>query len=226
MTEPQEPQEPTEPQEPVETPTEPVEPAEEPGEGDYPPEEGEPPEGPEETPPSGQPQGKSEKDIEKGLQALEREAQRHAKRVGEIMEEDAQHLLRCELCDPLIPGFRWPLLTEDQRAAVMLAIGFEPEPELLPDTHSAVCPDCDGWGKVATGSHVQGQKALDCLACNGQGWRGPRQTIKVTVTTTASDNVQGNGPQPVPVSDPEREAARKAAEAAGYMIIDPRVTAA
>jgi len=226
MTEPVEPQEPQEPQEPVEAPETPQEPSDEPDRRGA--EDGDPapPEGAEQEPSSGQPQGKSEKEIEKGLQALEREAQRHAKRVGEIMEEDAQHLVRCELCAPLIPGFRWPQVPDDQRAAVMLAIGFDPEPDLRADTQSGVCPDCDGWGQVATGSKVQGQGALPCTSCKGKGWRGPRERQAGSIVQGNIPAEIVNGPQPEAPLDPDREAARAAAQAAGFMVIDTRAPAA
>jgi len=172
------------------------------------------------------PEGKSQKEIEKGLRALEREAQRHAKRVAEIMEEDAQHLVLCELCAPLIPGFRWPQVPEDQRAAVMLAIGFDPKPDLLTDKRAHACPDCNGYGLVATGSKVQGQDALACIDCGGSGWVGERRNAPATAVTPPMPAAPSNGPQPeVPLS-PDREAAKQAAQAAGFMVIDTQTPAA
>lgn len=211
---------------PVEAPETPQEPSDEPDrrgaeDGDPP-----PPESAEQDQSPEQPQAKSEKEIEKGLKALEKEAQRHANRVGEIMEEDAQHLLRCELCAPLIPGFRWPQVPDDQRAAVMLAIGFDPEPDLRSDTQSGVCPGCDGWGQVATGSKVQGQRALPCTSCGGKGWRGPREQAAPQLTPVSPSGAPSNGPPGDVPLDPDREATRAAAQAAGFMVIDTRAPAA
>ena len=226
MTEPAEPQETPTPDVPVEAPETPQEPQEVPDAPDTPDEEDEPAEAPEGPQEPEQPQAKSEREIEKGLQALEREAQWHAKWIGEIMEEDAQHLIRCELCQPLIPGFRWPQVPEDQRAAVMLAIGFEPEPDLLFDKHAHACPDCDGHGKVATGSRVQGQDALPCLTCNGNGWMGERRQMTTRPVAVPAGLQTSDGPPAEVPLDPDREAARAAAQAAGFMVIDTQVSAA
>lgn len=32
------------------------------------------------------------------------------------------------------------------------------------------CPDCDGWGKVFSGSKLDGLDVIDCGRCNGQGY--------------------------------------------------------
>ena len=211
---------------PTETPRTPQEPLDEldeaptPGEGD------ESPETPEEPESTVQPQGTSEKDIEKAMDKLGREAKRHRDRISEVMGEDALALLPCELCWPPAPGFRFPQIPEDQRASVMLAIGFDPDPDFRSDTQSAVCADCDGWGQVATGSKVQGQKALPCTACKGKGWRGPREARVADVAPELKPTALGDGPTPPPVSDSEREAARREAEAKGYMVIDTRAPAA
>src|SRR5438105_13073989 len=51
-----------------------------------------------------EPQGLSQKQMEKALDKLDREATRHHSRVVEIMGEDVSMLLDCPLCDPLTPG--------------------------------------------------------------------------------------------------------------------------
>lgn len=37
------------------------------------------------------------------------------------------------------------------------------------DPNRTRCRDCDGWGKVYTGSRVPGYEVKDCLTCNGEG---------------------------------------------------------
>lgn len=39
------------------------------------------------------------------------------------------------------------------------------------------CDTCEGFGKVRTGSRVQGQEALPCPDCNGQGHSGGRSNV-------------------------------------------------
>jgi hypothetical protein len=226
MTEPVEPQEPPEPDAPVETPETPQEPTEAPDAPDTPGEREETPEEPEDALSSGQPQAKSEKDIEEGLKKLATSATTWRNRVFTIMGGDAQALIPCELCEPIIPGFRWPQVPDERRAAVMLAIGFEPAPDLEPDKHAHACPDCHGHGKVATGSKVQGQDALPCLTCGGNGWMGERRQMTTRPAVAPVAPAPSNGPQPEAPLDPDREAARAAAQAAGFMVIDTQVSAA
>lgn len=211
---------------PAEAPENSQQPTEERGAPDTPNGGGEPPQPPDETQSTVQAQASSERDIEKAMDKLGREAQRHRGRIGEIMGEDALALLPCELCWPPAPGFRFPQIPEDQRAAVMLAIGFEPEPDFRSDTQSGVCPDCDGWGQVATGSKVQGQKALPCTSCKGKGWRGPREQQAPQLPPVSVSGEPSNGPADAIPLDPDREAARQAAQAAGFMVIDTRAAAA
>src|SRR5947207_1678894 len=52
-----------------------------------------------------QAKAQSERDMEKALASLDREAERHFNRIGEIMGEDRDGLVPCELCLPRIPGY-------------------------------------------------------------------------------------------------------------------------
>jgi hypothetical protein len=48
--------------------------------------------------------------------------------------------------------------------------GFEPL-LLEHDPHSVICPECKGYGQVATGSYVQGNEVRMCSHCNGAGYK-------------------------------------------------------
>jgi len=48
--------------------------------------------------------------------------------------------------------------------------GFEPM-LLEHDPHSEICPECKGYGQVATGSYVQGNEVRMCSNCNGAGYK-------------------------------------------------------
>lgn len=58
-----------------------------------------------------------------------------------------------------------------------------------PDPRSARCPDCEGWGKVYTGSLVEGHTVRDCHTCQGQGWvdRSGERAAQPDVNKTAAD---------------------------------------
>jgi len=225
MTEPTEPVEPTEPTEPTEPREESADEMEEHDEDNLPEHEREPEGEPEPPQEPQEPQGLSEKEIESRFEKLEKERQRHAKRVGEILEEEAQELVPCELCWPPAPGFRFPQMPEEQRSAVMTAIGFAGTPELEEAKDARQCPDCKGEGQVKTGSKVPGYDAMPCAACQGRGAVGERFAEKIVASRTTGAGVVVNGPQSEAPLSADREAARQAAQDAGFMVVDMRAPA-
>jgi hypothetical protein len=132
------------------------------------------PEEPAEEPvhPTEEPRGEmSERELDEGVRRLEKEAMRHANRVSEIMGEDAQLLEPCELCAPAIPGFRWPgEVPEEQRQAVLAAIGLGTDADYAEDPEAETCALCRGHGETLTGSQVPEQRTRPCPACGAKGW--------------------------------------------------------
>src|SRR6266581_4471261 len=90
-------------QTPEEAPEGPAEPTTEPGE----PEPEEEPT-PEEPPAPAAPEGMSERELEAVRVKLERSATTWRNRVADLMGDEANFLVACELCDPIIPGFHFP----------------------------------------------------------------------------------------------------------------------
>lgn len=135
-------------------------------------------------------QGLSEKELEKGFQRLEAEAQRHAKRIGEIMGEDATMLVACELCAPNLPGFRFPHIPPDDVVQrVRVAIGLADFTELAKAEHVRECDKCRGRGSVLSGSKVPGKETVQCPPCKGNGFLH----IGGTPTPVAADVAPTNG---------------------------------
>src|SRR5439155_19144906 len=62
-----------------------------------------------------EPEGLSQKQLEQALGKLEREAERHSKRVTEIMGSEIELLLDCPLCDRLTPGQIMPTPATPER---------------------------------------------------------------------------------------------------------------
>jgi hypothetical protein len=113
----------------------------------------------------------TEAQVEDGIRLLEKEASRHANRVSAIMGEDAQLLEPCELCAPAIPGFRWPgELPEEQRQAVLAAIGLGTDADYAEDPEAEACSLCKGHGETLTGSQVPEQRTRPCPMCGAKGW--------------------------------------------------------
>lgn len=178
--------------EPVETPEPGDEPQEAPEPGDEPDEPGKTSEQP--TPPV------SERELNAAVERLEKEANRHAARVSEIMGEDALTLVKCELCEPAIPGFRWPSEpADDVRDAVRRAIGDTPPEGYKDSPDAAQCGACDGLGRQLTGSKVPEHRTKPCASCNGAGW------LDMTRQRTPADAPSNQGGV-APIDEPPPDA--------------------
>lgn len=167
--------------------------------------EGEQPEAPPEGTPEDSASGEfvappmSEADIRKLRDRLDAEATRHSNRVSDILGEDAQHLVVCELCEPGIPGFHWPANVQQPYSPLheqLLAVLRNPATsELELDPNKPACETCKGMGQIRTGSQVPTYRTLQCAACNGRGFvmtgagamNGPTSEVPVPVAVGAAD---------------------------------------
>jgi hypothetical protein len=113
-------------------------------------------------------------DFEKMFSTLEREAERHAKRVADVMGAELEQVKPCPLCHPAIPGFVAPVppgsVDPMMRSLVLAALGDDPEPDYLTATDVERCGTCDGLGRLVTGSRVPDQRTKLCATCNGSGF--------------------------------------------------------
>src|SRR5207248_531634 len=141
---------------PPEEPAAPEEPTEEPTEAPEPP-----------APPP--PEGMSIEELEKVRSKLDRSATTWRNRVSELLGEDAQMLVPCELCDPTIPGFHWPPDLEQPRddlhAHLLDVLKTPSAPDYEEAQYVRRCGACAGWGRVLSGSRVAGKGVVKCKAC-------------------------------------------------------------
>jgi hypothetical protein len=115
----------------------------------------------------------SEKDAEKAAEKLEREDDRHAKRIGEIMGEDSLMLVRCEFCEPGMSGFHWPasmLPADDSRVIFYEAVGGGVEEQMVQPDRYQRCEYCKGFGQVRTGSRNALTANITCPKCLNAGY--------------------------------------------------------
>ena len=144
-----------------------------------------------------------------------------AKRYHDILGDGLDGFVMCPLCAPWFPGIRLPVMPDYETvSAVKVAIGEDPDPPLKQDIHSIVCSDCDGLGKVLTGSRVPGNASAQCIACNGTGWQ-PTDNARKPGTVTALP-VQPYQPVPgevLPAGDEPAEV--EALKALGYIVVPP-----
>lgn len=123
---------------------------------------------------AGQPAPRSQKEIEELQGKLEREADRHAKRVAEIMGDDFALLVPSPV--DWTPGFIFDIPpmhpTPDQVAALHAILGQAAPAEYPFDPDREACDVCEGTGNLRTHSHVPAEVALPCRFCQGHGWVG------------------------------------------------------
>lgn len=154
-----------------------------------------------------------------------------ARKMGDILGDDAQLFEECEVCSfSNTPGWRpkgpYP---PEVIEAVLTVLGQRSSSEFLTDQHSRTCRECDGLGQVASGSRVAGWELLTCHNCGGKGWEptddkrgGAALTVAnggaaLEVAPMPADRI---GPAPENLS-PEAQAAKDQ----GYIVIAPAVHA-
>lgn len=118
---------------------------------------------------------RSEQEMEKAFKKLDAETNRHTARLSEIMGEDALALEPCALCEPSMQGFHWPaemIPDDDPRKVILTLLSAGNETTYKHPARYATCPDCDGHGKVLTGSREANNVTKVCpnSRCNGAGY--------------------------------------------------------
>lgn len=69
------------------------------------------------------------------------------------------------------------------------ACGWPLDIDVMPPHHPDIetCSGCQGFGKVLTGSRVEGHILMDCPTCKGQGWTNKAQTNQKLTTATRAE---------------------------------------
>jgi len=174
-----------------------------------------------EEPEQEQPKALSQKDMENRLKRIAKSAEVWRARIPEVFEGDAEMFMPCPMCDAITPGYILMAPNVPERfPAVRVFMGDSQPRELRPDPDTEQCAVCGGEGLLDMRSKVQGQEALVCGYCNGQGWTGTRKgaTAYVPPAPSPAGNGQQTGPMVHASADPPEVAALKAK---GYTIIEP-----
>lgn len=139
----------------------------------------------------------SDKQMEAIGKKLDAEADRHKKRVAEIVGDQMADLAPCPLC--VIDGFVMseapPEFDPMQRLAVLTAMGDAAPPKLKQHPNLFECELCDGQGDLLTGSKRTTAQLAECPDCGGKGYRD--KTI-----VQAQQDARGYTPQPPVVVPP------------------------
>jgi hypothetical protein len=175
-------------------------------------------EGAEGEPEPEQPQAVSEKQIEQVFKKFEKSSKVWRERVATIMGGDAEVLLACPMCDPLIPGYIMPAPDVPERfPAVRQFMGDAQPADYQQDPNTRTCMTCAGEGVVETGSRVESQRLLTCTDCGGKGWQGQRAPVATSGPMAPAPMPDANGQaEPVPQGPEPPEAAKL--RALGYLV--------
>lgn len=169
----------------------------------------------------------TERALARRSDALARENVRHAKRVGELMEDDLADLIPCPVCMDGIAG--WVYLPEVQQlpaeaiARIRQVIGLPDYSTFAAAPDATMCPECNGLGEVTTGSHVPGYEVKTCRRCRKQGWIQVGEPAQFeTVDRETGEIVTGPTVYTGDAADPEIAHLRER----GFTVIPPLPTPA
>jgi hypothetical protein len=172
----------------------------------------------------------SEIDMEKAFKDVDRLRKDVAGRVGRIFGDNVGALVECPLCADLAPGWIWSPevapLPDEQKARVLVALGFATPKSYKHLPGYETCPTCDGEGSGETGSKRAGYDVVDCPRCKKMGYviTGP---IDYGTAQTNGEHPESlvTGPtvnaQPQPAEDFSDDPAVKSLTERGFLVVPP-----
>jgi len=187
------------------------------------PEEGESEEAPEQAEDRAR-AARDQKELDKQRAQLDREDERHFKRLNEILGADTANLLQCPMCSHFFAGYLPPptaLAIPPEKVQIMRAFLGMPDLSNIqddPDIHR--CDRCNGKGAVRTGSDVPGYETIQCDACKGKGWVGSPLTAGNGISAAS-------GVAPVEVTAPavagdSDDPAVRDLQRRGFLVVPPQ----
>lgn len=163
----------------------------------------------------------TERELDKRSQKLDAENTRHAKRVGEIMEDDAADLIPCPVCMDTIAGWVYPPdiaePSEEQVSRIRQFAGLPDYSNFQSVPWAHTCGACAGLGKVVTGSKVIGAEVTGCRDCNERGWINTGTSANGTNGGTVVELPTATGPTVYGTNEPDERVMALRAE--GYTVI-------
>jgi hypothetical protein len=151
-----------------------------------------------------------------------------AKRLTDILGEDATAYQPCEICTAFgTPGWRpGGDLPAEVKVIVSHALGVQTADDLEQAEDTARCTACGGRGYVRTGSLVPDFESAMCLSCQGRGWVATDERRRVLIgqapNGATAQTLEPAYPATRDYNDaiPEPPAAAEL-RAAGYVVMAP-----
>lgn len=115
--------------------------------------------------------------LEQRAKRTETSFKTYARAVERNYESDFAYLADCPLCPDQHKGFvdvrHAGLVPDEIQNAVRMYFGVAREKDYAHSQTTRTCPECEGEGKVATGSHVPAHVTITCPSCKGYGYVPP-----------------------------------------------------
>jgi hypothetical protein len=162
----------------------------------------------------------SEREAEALGKKLDAERKRHGKRVMELLGNDLGGHIPCPTCMDAIDGFivspEFAPLDPEQRNRMMQVLGLDDWEKMPSASWATQCETCLGYGRVKTGSNVQGRETTGCEDCGESGWKNTRRT-NVSQLAPVHDEAAVTGPTVYPEYEPDPRV--DALRADGFMVV-------
>ena len=128
--------------------------------------------------PEPEPEQPTDEERSKMFGKIDRSFSTYKSAVERNLDDELTDWLFCPLCAAgSVPGFvnRHDLgrVPDEVTANVKTFLGFARETDYPEATGIGTCRDCDGLGKVSTGSRVAEHMTITCPACKGYGYVPP-----------------------------------------------------
>jgi hypothetical protein len=125
-----------------------------------------------------QPQGLTPEGLEKRARAAEKRFETYARSIATLYDDEAQYLVPCALCPDqhkgLLDARSAGYVPQEIQDAVRMYFGIARQRDYPQSASHRTCSNCQGEGKVATGSHVPEHETITCPSCQGRGYEGPQ----------------------------------------------------
>jgi hypothetical protein len=120
------------------------------------------------------------------MRKIEQSFETYMRRVATLLEDDATDYLPCPLCLEAPRGFvhraEAGRVPDEQADLVKQFLGLARPIDYPASSQHRRCSECQGLGKVSTGSEVPGKETIMCGVCSGNGFVGPAPAVAVAAT--------------------------------------------
>lgn len=141
-----------------------------------------------------EPEARGDASWDAALAKVDRSFTTYQRAIERELGDDAEQYVPCPLCLATPRGFVHPAeagrVPAEQADIVKHFLGLARPVDYPASSQHRRCQECDGLGKVATGSAVAGKETIMCGVCSGNGFVGPAPLVPLAAAN-GSEGVTG-----------------------------------